>query len=68
MEISNGAILIIQTIIGIILALLAWIGKQILAEVRKTNGRLTAVEITLKEHDKMDTMRFDELEKRMDRE
>ena len=71
MEFSNGEVLLIQTILGLmtgILAVLAWVGKQILTEVRKTNGRLTAVEVTLLTHDRMDTVRFDELEKRLDRE
>lgn len=71
MEISNGAILLLQSILGLmagILGALAWLAKQILSEVRRTNGRLTAVEIHLKEHFKLDDVRFSELRERLERD
>ena len=71
MEISNGILLLLQAILGImagVLAVLAWIGKQILIEVRRTNGRLTTVETAIKEHNLLDEQRFGAIEKRLDRE
>ena len=71
MEISNGILLLLQAILGImagVLAVLAWIGKQILIEVRRTNGRLTMVEQTIKDHNFLDEQRFGAIEKRLDRE
>ncbi len=73
MEFSNGIVIIIQVLITVA----GWLGKrsidrieidqkEILIQVKSTNGRLIAVETTLKDHDKMDTHRFDELERRLD--
>lgn len=75
MGISNDALLVIQ----FLLAIVAWLGKRtldriektqasVLIEMRTTNGKVIRLEQAIKDHDRLDESRFDELEKRMDRE
>jgi hypothetical protein len=66
-EISNSAVLIIQGLLTVVIWFVKQTLNEILTEVRKTNGRLVAVETSLQGHFKLDDMRFDELEKRLDR-
>jgi len=66
-------------IMQILLGLAAWLGKrtldrieesqgQIVREVQITNGAVIRVEQKIIDHDRLDEQRFDELEKRLDRE
>lgn len=80
---STEFILAIQVLlvlgIQILLALVGWLGKRaldriertqadLMEEVRVTNGTVIRVEQKLDDHDRLDEQRFDELEKRLDRE
>ena len=75
MGLSNDVVLAVQ----ILLALVAWLGKrtldrieksqrELVREVQITNGTVIRVEQKLTDHDRLDEQRFDELEKRLDRE
>jgi hypothetical protein len=67
MGISNEVLIIIQAL----LAVIGWFVKRdlttILREVRKTNGNVIRLDQSLKDHDKLDDERFDNLEKRLDK-
>lgn len=70
---------VILYIMNALLLVIVWFSKKTLnsiekkqddtlAEVKATNGRVTRLEIGLTEHNRLDDVRFHDLEKRLDRE